>query len=223
MSLAVSLLRAAIIAKHSYRILRVSKFNLGEVNAMAQAVTQPKISLEVFLAMPETEPANEYIDGQITQKPMPQGQHSRIQGKLVNAINAVAEDAEIALAFPELRCVFGGDAIVPDVVAFKWNRIPFVEAGVIPNKFELAPDWAIEILSPEQSPTRLIEKLTHCLHHDTEVGWLIDPDDLAVMVFQPQQMVAVLRGEAKLPVPSAIPLALTVDDVFGWLRVGRRS
>lgn len=54
--------------------------------------TTPSISLEEFLAMPETEPASEYIDGQIIQKPMAQGQHSRIQGKLVNVINAVSED-----------------------------------------------------------------------------------------------------------------------------------
>ena len=185
--------------------------------------TAPSISLEEFLAMPETEPASEYIDGQIIQKPMAQGQHSRIQGKLVNAVNAVAEDDEIALAFPELRCVFGGaDAIVPDVVVFTWDRIPFVEAGVIPNKFELAPDWAIEIVSPEQSQTKLIKKLVHCLKHGTEVGWLIAPDDFAVTVFLPDQLPAVMQGDDKLPILATIPLELTVNDVFGWLRVGRR-
>ncbi|MEM8603703.1 MAG: Uma2 family endonuclease [Cyanobacteria bacterium P01_F01_bin.86] len=190
---------------------------------MTQAITCPEISLEAFLELPETKPASEYINGQIIQKPMPQGQHSRIQGKLISTVNAVTEDAAIALAFPELRCVFGGSAaIVPDVVVFTWDRIPFTEAGIIPNRFELAPDWAIEIASPEQSQTRLIEKLAHCLRHGTEVGWLIDPDDFAVTVFQPQQMVSVLRGDARLPVPSVIALELTVDDIFNWLRVGRR-
>lgn len=174
--------------------------------------------------MPETEPASEYINGQITQKPMAQGQHSRIQGKLVNTINAVTEDAQIALAFPELRCTFGGrHSIVPDVVVFKWERIPFVEEGIIPNKFEIAPDWAVEIISPEQSPSKLIEKLVHCLKHGTEVGWMIDPDDFAVTVFLPNQMPAVMHGTNKLSVPSVIPLELTVDDVFSWLRVGRRT
>lgn len=188
---------------------------------MATTTTQ-SISLEEFLAMPETDPASEYIDGQIIQKPMAQGQHSRIQGKLVNAINAVSEDDEIALAFPELRCVFGGsEAIVPDVVVFMWDRIPFVEAGVIPNKFELAPDWAIEIVSPEQSQTRLIQKLVHCLNHGTQVGWLIAPADFAVTVFLPDRLPAVMQGDDKLPIPAAIPLELKANDVFGWLRVGR--
>jgi Uma2 family endonuclease len=33
------------------------------------------ITLEEFLKLPETEPASEYIDGEIVQKPMPQGEH----------------------------------------------------------------------------------------------------------------------------------------------------
>ena len=36
------------------------------------------ISLAEFLKLPETEPANEFIDGRIYQKPMPQGKHSRL-------------------------------------------------------------------------------------------------------------------------------------------------
>lgn len=69
------------------------------------------ITLTEFLTQPETKPAQEYFDNQILAKPMPQGQHSRIQLKLTNAINAVTEDSQIALAFPELRCTFGGRSI----------------------------------------------------------------------------------------------------------------
>ncbi|MCZ0902322.1 Uma2 family endonuclease, partial [Microcoleus sp. HI-ES] len=34
------------------------------------------LTLSEFLKLPETEPASEYINGQIIQKPMPQGKHS---------------------------------------------------------------------------------------------------------------------------------------------------
>mgnify|MGYP000067048774 FL=1 len=72
---------------------------------MVQA-PQKTITLEEFLNLPDTKPASEYIDGQIIQKPMPQGKHSAIQGELVPAINAVVRPQKIARAFPELRCVF---------------------------------------------------------------------------------------------------------------------
>ena len=63
-------------------------------------------TLEDFLKLPETKPASEYINGQIIQKPMPQGKHSILQGKLVTAINAALKSQRIAFAFPELRCTF---------------------------------------------------------------------------------------------------------------------
>ncbi len=43
-------------------------------------VPQKVLTLEAFLDLPETEPAGEYIDGNIIQKPMSQGKHSVIQG-----------------------------------------------------------------------------------------------------------------------------------------------
>jgi Uma2 family endonuclease len=42
-------------------------------------------SLEEFLQLPETEPASEYINGEILQKSMPKGKHSRLQLKLCNS------------------------------------------------------------------------------------------------------------------------------------------
>jgi Uma2 family endonuclease len=79
------------------------------------AAIQPQLGLEEFLKLPETKPASEFVNGEITQKPMPQGEHSRLQGKLCTAINQIAETAKIAYAFPELRCTFAGRSIVPDI------------------------------------------------------------------------------------------------------------
>jgi Uma2 family endonuclease len=38
---------------------------------MTSSAVRPRLMLEEFLAMPETEPASEYNDGKIWQKPMP--------------------------------------------------------------------------------------------------------------------------------------------------------
>lgn len=90
------------------------------------STTEPitQITLEEFLAQPETKPASEYIDGRIYQKPMAQGEHSILQGSLIAAINQVAKPQQLACAFPELRCTFENRAIVPDITVFEWQRIP---------------------------------------------------------------------------------------------------
>ena len=47
---------------------------------MVQVPEKP-LTLEEFLTLPETKPASEYIAGQVIQKPMPQGKHSKLQVK----------------------------------------------------------------------------------------------------------------------------------------------
>jgi Uma2 family endonuclease len=185
---------------------------------MVQASSKP-LTLEEFLALPDTKPASEYIDGQIVQKPMPQGEHSTLQGELVAAINAVTKPEKQARAFPELRCVFGGRAIVPDVAIFQWERIPRTETGAIANVFALSPDWIIEILSPEQSQTKVTAKILHCLEYGTQMGWLIDPGERAVLIYSPQPSLALFeKSDQRLPVPSiANNVQLTVGQLFGWL------
>ncbi|MGC1393068.1 MAG: Uma2 family endonuclease [Coleofasciculaceae cyanobacterium] len=179
-------------------------------------VTQPQ-TLEEFLKLSETKPASEFINGEIIQKPMPQGEHSLLQGELCQAINEVAKPQKIAIAFPELRCTFGGEAIVPDVTVFRWQRIPLRPSGRIANRFEIHPDWSIEILSPDQSQTKVLGKLLHCSQHGTELGWLIDPEEESILVIFLEQRVQLFRGTAQLPILSEIELELTVEQVFNWL------
>lgn len=176
-------------------------------------------TLEEFLQLPETKPASEYIDGQIIQKPMPQGKHSSIQGEAVNVINAVVKPQQLARAFPELRCTFGGRSTVPDVSVFIWQRIPRDEDGTVANVFQLAPDWTIEILSPDQRQTKVTRNILHCLKHGTQMGWLIDPEEKSVLVYTPPNQVAVFdEPDDRLPVPAfAIDVQLTVSTLFGWL------
>lgn len=185
---------------------------------MVQTPTKP-LTLEEFLELPESEPASEYVDSQIIQKPMPQGEHSIIQGELIIAVNAVVKPKKVARAFPELRCTFGGRSIVPDVAVFTSERIPRKENGGVANIFQVAPDWIIEILSPDQSATKVTKKILHSLKHETQMGWLIDPNEQTIFVYQPKQQPEVFdEPEQQLPVPSfASELKLTVGNVFGWL------
>ncbi len=184
-------------------------------------VPEKIITLEAFLKLPETKPASEYIDGRIIQKPMPQGKHSIIQGELVTAINAVVKKQRIAHAFPELRCTFGGRSLVPDVSVFAWNRIPVDDHGDIANVFPLCPDWAIEILSPDQSPTKVTGNILHCLKHGCQMGWLIDPEERSLLIYPAGQQPELLQeSQDRLPIPSwVLNLELTVSDLFNWLKL----
>lgn len=175
------------------------------------------LTLEEFLEQPETKPESEFINETIIQKPMPQGEHSRIQIKLCTAINQITEAQKIAYALPELRCTFGNQSIVPDVAVFKWERIPRTETGRIANRFNTYPDWGIEILSPEQSYLKVLDKLLFCSEYGTQLGWLINPEEEVILLVFSEQKVKLFHGEDILPVLENIDLKLTVNDIFSWL------
>jgi Uma2 family endonuclease len=189
---------------------------------MSQMVQTPvrQITLEQFLELPDTKPASEYIDGEIIQKPMPQGQHSVIQSYLLFEFTLAWRGKDIAQAFPELRCSFGGRATVPDVVVFEATKIPYDENGDIENVFNMPPDWTIEILSPEQSTTRVLKNINHCLAHGTQMGWLIDPNDRSIFICMPDRNLQIIDEPTTiLPVPAfAAAIELTVEQIFSWIK-----
>lgn len=123
--------------------------------------------------------------GQAYQKPMPTAHHSILQKRLTAAYEA----------FPELRCILSNNSVVPDITVIDRDRIP--SANVALNG---APDWIIEILSPDQSTTKLIAKIPTCLQEDTQLGWLLDPSEQVIMVILPENRLALLKNSNHLPV-----------------------
>jgi Uma2 family endonuclease len=157
---------------------------------------------------------------------MPQGKHSTIQTEESAAINAILKPKRIARAFTELRCtypagshsssVYGERSVIPDISVFTWERIPRDENGDVANLFKSSPDWTIEILSPEQSQTRVTKN--YCLQYKAQMGWLIDPDEQTVFVYVGERMQVFDQSEQILPVPAfASDFRQTVKNLFAYL------
>lgn len=149
---------------------------------------------------------------------MAEGKHSLIQTCLSSAINQVGEAKKLAYALIELTCNFGGNSIVPDIAVFERQRIPLDTNGEIANRFDIHPDWIIEILSPEESANKVIRKITFSIQNGTKLGWLMDCDDESITVFQPNQFPEVKEKQDILPVLDVLDnWQLTAADVFDWL------
>lgn len=170
-----------------------------------------RLTVQEFLQLPDIEesPAWELLGGIPCQKPMPTLYHSRLQKRLVATIDSAGSSYE---AFPELRCVLSQNSVVSDVAVIHKSRIPVGNEPIYG-----APDWVIEILSPEQSTTKVITKIQSCLQEGTQLGWLLDSEEKVVMVFWRDRPLELLMGDVVLPVLPDLTLALTVEQVFNWL------
>lgn len=189
------------------------------ITIMTLAKSQPqRMTLDAFLKLSwiEDSPAWEYIDGRGIQKPMGGGKHSTLQKCLVAAIDQASTHYE---AFPELRCTFGGRSVVPDIVIVANDQIPLDENGDIAGGgIQCAPPWVIEILSPDQSQTRVTGNILHCLNHGTRLAWLLDPTERSILIFQPDRLPDLLVEDDQLTALAGINLELTINQVFSWLR-----
>lgn len=185
---------------------------------MVQTSTK-KISLQEFLQQPETKPAQEYIDGEIVQKPMPKAGHSIIQSDLSMEINLVLKKRKKARAVTELRCVFDGRAIVPDITVLPWGDVPRKESGKAAGELLAPPPWMIEILSEGQSYSKVVRKIFYALERGTLMGWLIDPEDECVFTYTPDlKMIPHADSERPLPVPEfAKDFSFTASEIIALL------
>lgn len=178
------------------------------------------MTLDEFLHMPETKPAMEFIDGRLIQKVSPKFKHSVLQTEIVMQINRRTKRRKIGLAAVELRCTFAGRSIVPDVSYFRWDRIQFDAQGEPIDDVFLPPDFAVEVISPDQSEPATIRKLRFAVGHGVKLAWLVNPYTRRVKVFRPGKLIQVKQGKDILAGGSLLGgLRCTVDELFGWLRI----
>ena len=189
------------------------------------AITQrpQRLTLEEFLALPDEDPTLELEpDGTVTEKVSPKGRHSRLQYALCERINAFAEPRRLAVAFPELRAIYGGAAYTPDASVFAWERIPRTPEGEVADVFELPPDVAIEVVSPEQRVTRLVRRCLWYVANGVERALLIDPADRSVLQFQAGQPPSAPEMDEPIDFGTVLPeFRLSVRELFEALRLDK--
>jgi Uma2 family endonuclease len=150
----------------------------------------------------------------------PKGSHSILQGRFLELINGFARSRRLALAFSELRDIFGGAAYVPDVSVYLWDRIPRDAAGLVADNCMEPPDIAIEIVSPAESVNSLVRRASWYVDNGVRVALVVDPDVLPVLAFGPNQPPRSARAAELIDLADVLPgFELTAESVFSALRI----
>jgi Uma2 family endonuclease len=192
----------------------VVKFEEG--SEMKSVATTPLVE---FLSQPniEASPAWEFINGEVRQKPMPTLFQSRLQRNLVNYVNRHTDQFE---AVQELRCIVPSYSPVPDISVVASVRLATPQEYRIGDEdgpLQGAPNWLIEIRSPDQSTLDLQNKILHCLSNGTQLAWLIDITRQQIWVWLGDELPLVLSAEDILPTLGKLP-EITVNDVMAMTR-----
>ena len=139
------------------------------------------VTLEEYLALPETEPATELVDGRLEQKPVGRYRHGRAQTRLAQMLGAHPATergeavTELTIRFP---AALRPNARIPDVCYFLPASLPNPDDDY-PDR---APDLAAEVLSKGQTRQAVANRLSFLRSEGARCTLLIDPWERTVEV-----------------------------------------
>jgi Uma2 family endonuclease len=179
----------------------------------------PALTLEQFLCLEETEPASEFVCGNVYRKPMADVRHASLQAYFAYVLHSYLADKDIGRGLMELLCIFGPAgrerAYVPDLVYVSNERLSKAERYLY-----AAPDLVIEILSPDQHWPQLIDKVQFYLLYGVRLVWVVDPETAAIAVQTPGEEGRVLASGDMLDGGDVLPgFSVAVDDIFAQIQL----
>lgn len=176
------------------------------------------MSLTEFLAsrLADEEPAWEYFsNGRIARKASASFVHGLLQAALgsllKNYLSAAGADAQVIM---EVRAALPRSSPVPDLAVYR-GRLRPGPSGELPKYAPRPPALVVEIVSPGQSRSAMVERCRAILLDGTEQALLVDPARREVVEVTAAG-VATRRGADAIVfvVPELAQLLVTVDEVF---------
>ncbi len=171
------------------------------------------------IILPETKPETEWVRGRPLQKVSPQRSHSLLQGALAMQLRRWAEGRGETGPEWRFRVAPPDEArrpLVPDVAYVSNERLrPLTDAEVeVPP---LAPDVAVEILSPGDRRIDIDDKISVYLRAGSSLVVVVDPRRRVVELHDPAGSAQL--DESQTIEHSALPgFCYPVRDLFAVLR-----
>jgi Uma2 family endonuclease len=159
-------------------------------------VTRIRLTVDEFLALPETEPPSELIGGEVVQKMAPTWNHGLLVARLIYLLETYAQGTKEADIVTEARHAARAEQTVylPDINVTLRERLPRDLAVFSRGAMEVPPDLAIEVLSPDDRPGRVLERIEFYLRIGVRLVWIVDPDRETVTVCRPAEAPSIHRA-----------------------------
>lgn len=158
----------------------------------------------------------ELINGEMIDVPAPSPIHAYIADEIFAALRQHVKQHHLGYAFSDSvsYTLSNHDVLIPDASYVSKSRQP-----TLPDRFTIAPDLAVEVVSPSNRPRELLDKVETYLQHGTQVVWVVYPDERVVDVYKLSDdgtlnlrkidHDAILDGNSVLP-----DFSLNIQDIF---------
>lgn len=148
---------------------------------------------------------SELVRGVLVREPRPGAYHGRTQVRLGRLLDAYAEKHEAGLVLTDVGIVLSRDPPTvrgPDIAFYSSDRTP----DPLPRGFlEVAPDLAVEILSPSNRAGEIQEKVGEYLDAGARMVWVLDPASGTATVYRSRDEIRMLTADDELDGEDVLP------------------
>ena len=123
----------------------------------------------------------ELVRGELRMMVLPGFEHGRLQSRIGTRLGTFADARRLGAVLGEVGFVLTRDpdtVRAPDVAFVRAERVQ----GRNPGYVEGAPDLAVEILSPDDRPGYVRDKVAEWLESGAAAVWVVDPRNRTVTV-----------------------------------------
>ncbi len=185
--------------------------------ATASAITDPRISAEQFFRLSDWERC-ELVDGELVELPIMSVEGCTIATVIASLLNLVVRPAKLGIVV-DSEVTYQCFADDPDRI--RRPDVSYIAKGRLPREqyerghCRIAPDIAIEVLSPNDSCYTVDAKVEEYLAAGVRLVWVINPETHTVTVSRPDGSTDRLRRGGTLTGESVLPqFSVFVDDLF---------
>ena len=183
----------------------------------------PLLTADEYLRHPLGQEPGELVRGVMHVMTATSGGHGVVVGNLLGALGLHARQRRLGRAFGgnvgfhlDIPGETSDTVRSPDVAFVRAERLP--PGGVRAGWVRLAPDLAVEVLSPENRPAEIEARVADYLAAGTRLMWVIDPQARSVARRTPTGPLATLGESDTLDGGDVVAgFAMPVADLFDGL------
>jgi Uma2 family endonuclease len=146
------------------------------------ATSRTTITDEELLRLPKDGNKYEVVDGELRMSPAGL-RHERIVARLIRLLGQFVEERHLGdvLGSNLLYILPSGNKRAPDVSFVAAGRLERFRHAVFP---ELAPDLAVEVISPGDSPRQVLDRVGEYLQAGVRLVWVIEPEGRTASIYR---------------------------------------
>ena len=175
------------------------------------------LTAEELLRLSTTGSRYELVKGELFEMPPAGGRHGSVAMRIGIVLGSYVRENELGEVFAaETGFILGRDpdtVRAPDAAFVSKEKLP---AGEFPSGYlEMAPDLAVEVVSPGDSAREVREKVADWMRAGVRLLWAIDPATRSVTVYRSPDDFDLLSEDATLDGGRVIPgFSANINDLF---------